>query len=227
MNKSIIDNLYSHRFEIFLGTQLAILFGSLLVPQEFYDTVLSPLLFLLAIVSGILMISKKKKLMWFFIVLFTVAIGVFGFSMLSRSGEANEQIILRLSIYFVFYTIVTWNIIIQVWNAKLVNKNVIMGLMSGYIALGFLAFFLFMSIELLSPDSFTGPLLESNNFDFRADNIMYYAYITLLTIGYGEIIPVTPVAQKAAILVGLMGQFYMVIITAVVVEKYIRHSMKE
>ena len=58
----------------------------------------------------------------------------------------------------------------------------------------------------------------------KVDSLIYYSYITLLTIGYGEIYPVTSVAQKAAILVGLMGQFYLVIITAVVVEKYIRHS---
>ncbi len=47
-----------------------------------------------------------------------------------------------------------------------------------------------------------------------------------MTIGYWEIVPVTTIAQKAAILGGLGGQFYMGIITAVVVEKYIRHSEK-
>ena len=57
-----------------------------------------------------------------------------------------------------------------------------------------------------------------------ADSLLYYSYITLLTIGYGEIFPISPVAQKAAILIGLVGQFYFVIITAVVVEKYIRNS---
>ncbi|MEM6816304.1 MAG: ion channel, partial [Bacteroidota bacterium] len=57
-----------------------------------------------------------------------------------------------------------------------------------------------------------------------SEAILYYSYITLLTIGYGEIVPAIPIAQKAAILVGLVGQFYLVIITAVVVEKYIAHS---
>jgi len=49
----------------------------------------------------------------------------------------------------------------------------------------------------------------------------------MLTIGYGDIVPVTPIAQKAAVLIGLVGQFYTVIVTAVVVEKYIRHSSNE
>ncbi len=222
----MVKKLYKHRFEIFLTTQLAILFGSLLFPHNFYEYTLLPILYLISIAAGILMISKRKRLMWFFIVLFAIAAFIFGSSMISRT-ENTENILLRLSVYFIFHIMVTWNIIIQVWKAKRVTKNVIMGLMSGYISLGFLAFFLFMSIELTHPGAFTGPLLETTDFGLQSDSILYYAYITLLTIGYGEIVPTIPIAQKAAILVGLTGQFYMVIITAVVVEKYIRHSVKD
>lgn len=221
----MLKDLYKYRFEIFLSTQLAILFGSLFFPHDFFEYTLLPILYLVSIMAGILMISKKKKTLWFFIVLFVIAAFIFGSDMISRT-ENTENILIRLSIYFIFHIIVTWNIIQQVWKAKRVTKNVIIGLMSGYISLGFLAFFLFTSIELLNPDSFAGPLLETTNFEVRSDSILYYAYITLLTIGYGEIVPVTAIAQKAAILVGLVGQFYMVIITAVVIEKYIKHSSK-
>ena len=222
----MIKNLYKHRFEIFLTTQLAILFGSLFFPHDIFEYLLLPFLYLVSIAAGILMISKKKKFMWFFIGLFVVAAFIFGSSMVSRT-ENTENILIRLSIYFIFHIIVTWNIIEQVWKAERVTKNVIMGLMSGYISLGFLAFFLFMSIELTHVGAFTGTLMDSTDMEIRSDGILYYAYITLLTIGYGEIVPSIPIAQKAAILVGLVGQFYMVIITAVVVEKYIKHSSKE
>ncbi|MEM7382120.1 MAG: ion channel [Bacteroidota bacterium] len=218
----MIRTLYEHRFEVFLGTQILILFGSLFVPLDFFEQILLPILFLFNIGSGILLISRKRGLMWFFIALFLISAVSFGGGMFSR--EAGPYIQIRLTVYFVFHIIVTLEIIKQVWRARLVNKTVIIGLMSGYISLGFLAFFLFLSIELWEPNSFRGILMDNATFDTRADNLMYYAYITLLTIGYGEIVPVTQVAQKAAILVGLTGQFYLVIITAVVVEKYIRHS---
>ena len=221
-----MEHLYKYRFEIFLTTQLAVLFGSLFFPIEFYENVLLPILYLLNLVAGILMISKRKSLMYFFIGLFIITAFIFGSDMVSRS-RGNGYILIRLSIYFIFHIIVTWNIIKQVWQAKRVTKNVVIGLMSGYISLGFLAFFLFMSIELMTPNSFQGVLMESQDFAMRSDNILYYAYITLLTIGYGEIVPATAIAQKAAILVGLVGQFYLVIITAVVVEKYIKHSSKD
>ena len=206
---------------------MTILFGSLFFPADIFEFAIQPVLFQLNIVAGIFLISKNRKLLWFFTILFAGSLMVYGFDIASRVEENMDSILIRLSIYFLFYLVVTINIIKQVWRAKFVNKNVIMGLMSGYISLGFLAFCLFMSIELINPGAFQGVLLESEVFRFRADTIMYYSYITLLTIGYGEIVPVIPIAQKAAILIGLVGQFYLVIVTAVVVEKYIRHSLKE
>ncbi len=218
--------MYGYRFELFFFSLLAILFGSLLFPVDFFQEKLMPVLFLINIIAGIVLISKKKKLFWIFIFLFVGLSIVLGVSIL-QSKEINSYIFTRLGFYFLFYVIVTVEIIKQVWNASNVNKNVIIGLMSGYIALGLLAFFLFVTIELYAPNSFGGILLDSSSFDAKVDSLLYYAYITLLTIGYGEIIPVTPIAQKASILAGLMGQFYIVIITAVVVEKYIKHSSKK
>ena len=221
----MIEKLYENRFACFFFSELAILFGSLIFPPIFFEEILMPILFLINIASGILLISKKKVLFWFFTVLFIVSLFVFGFDMVQRDNmEAN--IALRFGVYFLFYVTVTISIIKQVWKAKKVNKNVIIGLMSGYVSLGLIAFFMFTSIELYHPNSFKGVLIEGFTLVQKMDSLLYYSYITMLTIGYGEIVPVTPIAQKAAILTGLVGQFYTVIITAVVVEKYIKHSTK-
>lgn len=66
--------LYNLRFEIYLTVQLLLLFGSLLFPHEFFEYTLTPMLYLLNIAAGILMISKKKKAMWFCVVLFLIAL---------------------------------------------------------------------------------------------------------------------------------------------------------
>ena len=222
----MIKDLYKHRFEIFFTTQLFILFGSLLFPSEFFENVLTPILFLVNTIAGIFLISKKKKLMWFLIILFGISLVVFGSSMMDRQTEFQDNFLIRLSVYFIFYILVTHQIILQIWKAKRVNNTVVIGLMCGYISLGFIAFFLFTTIELLGPNSFKGIVIDATNASLGLDSIMYYSYITLMTIGYGDIVPVTPLAQKAAIITGLMGQFYLVIVTAIVVGKYIQHNGK-
>ncbi len=133
---------------------------------------------------------------------------------------------LRFGILFSFYSIVTYEIIRQVWQSKKVNRGVIFGLMSGYISLGLVGFFICMSVEILEPGSFSGLVSQKLNIEGNGDDLMYFSFITLLTIGYGDILPVSQLARNAAVVIGLLGQFYLVIVTAVVVEKYIRHSSR-
>ncbi len=219
----MLEKLYPYRFELFLFSQIAILFGSLIVPGDFFETVVSPILFLINLVAGIVLISKKKRLMWFFIVLLIVSGVVFSADVL-ESLNSKPLKFLNMGTYFLFYTIVTFEIIKQIWETKVVNKNVIFGLISGYIALGLISFFICLSIEIASPSSFDGLKATIDQPQLFTERIMYYSYITLMTIGYGEIVPVTSLAQKAAILIGMMGQFYLVILTAIVVGKYISRT---
>lgn len=218
----MIKKLYSYRLEFFFITQIAILFGSLIIPGALFEDTLAPILFQLNLLAGILLISKNKEMLWFFIVLLVIEGIIFGIS------ETNNEIpmlarYLQVGSYFAFYFVVTYEIIKQVWSAVTVNKNVIYGLISGFISLGLIGFFLFLSIELAHPDSFRGGLLvtQDTHPEVITEQLMYFSFITLMTIGYGDILPITPLAQKAAILVGLIGQFYLVIITAVVVGKFI------
>jgi hypothetical protein len=122
----------------------------------------------------------------------------------------------------VFYSLVTFELIKQVWKATFVSKNVIIGVMCGYISLGLIFFFIFLAIEMYLPNSFNG--LDSNLNSEKVSQLQYYTYITLLTIGYGDITPKSIFAQKASILTGLAGQFYLVILTAVIVGKYINQT---
>ena len=222
----MISTLYKNRFEIFFFSVLAILFGSLVIPKTFFDTVMMPVFMLVNIASGILLMSKKKKLMWFFIVTFGVALFIFGRSMLYKQLSDSYRFV-RLAIYFLFYSMITLEIIKQVWKASFVNKNVIFGLMSGYICLGLIGFFIFSGIEMAVPNSFSEFPQGEVNFVDRASSLLYFSYITLLTIGYGQIVPNTAIGQKAVMLIGLAGQFYIIILTAIVVEKYIRHSRRD
>ena len=74
------------------------------------------------------------------------------------------------------------------------------------------------------PNSFNGILVSEISGLAIKDELMYFSYITLMTIGYGDITPITPLAQKATVFIGLIGQFYLVIITAIIVGKYISQS---
>ncbi|NAS32028.1 hypothetical protein GTQ40_13665 [Flavobacteriaceae bacterium R38] len=154
----MIRKFYKNRFEIFFFSMLTILFGSLIIPVELFEKVFVPVLFIINIAAGILLISKKKKLVWFFLIILLISASfVFGADMINREVNNNSStLLIRMGIYFLFYSTVTIEIIKQVWHAKFVNKNVIIGLMSGYISLGLIAFLIFTSIDISTPGSFEG-----------------------------------------------------------------------
>ena len=220
----MLERLYQNRFALFLRSQLAILFGSLVVPTLFFDSIFDPVLFLVNLMVGVLLISKNRKLMWFCILLLGLSFILF---LITTWSENNSKQLgfLRMSGYFLFYLGVSYEILKQVWQATEVSKNVIFGVATGYISLGLIGFFICLSIELAFPGSFQGASIDIQAETASiAEQMLYFSFITLMTIGYGDILPITDLAQKAAILIGLMGQFYLVIFTAVIVGKFIQQK---
>lgn len=214
--------LFKYRLELFLATLVFNLFGILLFNDAFFNEFLFPIGLLLNIALGINLI-ENKKLSIVVTILFLATAVASGLTMFSASALNLD--FFRFGFYFLFYTLITAEIVKQIWQIKEVSKDLIIGVISGYITLGLIGFFIFMAVEMAQPGSFDSSLFTENvGLEQKSDSLLYYSYITLMTIGYGEIVPITTVAQKAAILLGLMGQFYLVIITAIVVGKYLKYE---
>ena len=50
--------------------------------------------------------------------------------------------------------------------------------------------------------------------------LVYYTFITLTTLGYGDVTPQLPIAQSLSMLIAVTGQFYVAVIVAILVGKY-------
>jgi len=177
-------------------------------------------MFFINIFAGLIMMSKKRLKF----IVFLILIGISGFLLVYRllTNEYEEEIVfLRMAINFLFYLFVTYEIVQQVWDAKKISSSVIFGLISGYVSIGLIGYFICMTIELAVPGSFHASFKGAFSRDNFNDEFMYFSYITLLSIGYGDITPASTLAQKVSVLIGLIGQMYNVIITAIVVGKYI------
>ena len=49
----------------------------------------------------------------------------------------------------------------------------------------------------------------------------YYAFTALTTVGYGDVVPLTPVARSMSILISVTGQLYIAVVIALLIGKYI------
>ena len=105
-------------------------------------------------------------------------------------------------------------------NIQTVTLDLVVGSVNIYLMLGLGFALVFAFIEHLQPGSFTG--LE----DFAAvpdqvPTFLYYSFITMTTLGYGDISPVMPHAMTASYMLAILGQFYLAILVARLVSLYI------
>jgi len=115
--------------------------------------------------------------------------------------------------FFLFYYILT---------TRTVQLNTLFAAMSLYLIIALNWAYLYTLIELFQPGSFTGMLPSSEQtFSYWVSSFIYYSIVTLSTLGYGDITPVSSFAQIWTALEAIVGQFYMAIILARLVALYL------
>ena len=85
--------------------------------------------------------------------------------------------------------------------------------LSGLLLIGYSGFFLFLLLESFQPGSFRGP----DPGGVSLQDLFYFSYISLMTIGYGDITPVSWAARNATVLVSLSANIYSLVVIASIV----------
>jgi hypothetical protein len=118
--------------------------------------------------------------------------------------------------------------ILRVILARQTSGDAIFGVMCGYLLLGIIWSLLYFAVETASPGSFKiqasgGPGAVPARLDRGV--LSYYSFITLATVGYGDVTPTTPLARTLAWIEAITGQFYIAVLVAGLVGFKVAQSM--
>ena len=69
-----------------------------------------------------------------------------------------------------------------------------------------------------NPDAYTGIDIETTAHAFL--DIVYFNTITITSIGYGDIAPYSHAAKLSAAFLGVLGEFYSVVLVGIIISKY-------
>ena len=116
------------------------------------------------------------------------------------------------------FVITSMIMIKQIVSSKTVSAKVIVETISGYLLIGVIFGFFNSILFWINPDSIG--LGDAKGIS----NIMYYSFITVTTIGYGDISPISPAAKSLSILFGVISQLYLTIIMALIIGKYLNEK---
>jgi voltage-gated potassium channel len=139
---------------------------------------------------------------------------------LAYQSQTLTLLFLIFTIIFVFIT--TTSIIKKVVINARVRMETLRGVVCAYFMVAFGFAFTYLLISFLVPGSFNFQnLVPATMTDSHLlSEMMYFSFVTLLTIGYGDITAVQDVAQTLAILEGIIGQFYIAILVSRLVAVY-------
>ncbi len=101
--------------------------------------------------------------------------------------------------------------------ARDVTHQLIISAVSFYIILGMFCAHIYTILDWFSPESFALRVPGGES----ASHFVYFSFVTLATLGYGDITPKTEFAQRLAITEAITGQFYGWLVVAYLLSVYI------
>jgi voltage-gated potassium channel len=125
-----------------------------------------------------------------------------------------------------FFGIVVTDMVRQLILAPSVSIKVILESIIVYLLIG-LAFTMVITFIMaldLGAFSFKEIDITATGPVSRASEYIYYVFITMCTVGYGDIVPLDQYARSIAVLMSVTGQFYMAIIISLLVGKYLNQT---
>lgn len=100
-----------------------------------------------------------------------------------------------------------------------INANRLVGAICVYLMLGVIWALAYSLVELAAPGSFGGVAAgQDAGWD---SEWLYFSFVTLTTLGYGDILPLSALARALAYMEAVTGQFYVAILVAGLVSAYI------
>lgn len=88
-----------------------------------------------------------------------------------------------------------------------INFHRVIGAVLLYLSIGLVFVALFCFVAIFEPDAFTGIGTLHDNLAV-AGNLIYFSFVTLTSVGYGDIVPVHPYARGLANVEAVIGQLY-------------------
>ena len=219
IRKDIDNHLFENRYFYLLITTMLQVFLASFFPDRgtFFINEFTFSLFMLANIN---FIRHNRRMIVFFVLFAIISIA---FVWVPTHSELGQMLftVERLLVFTLISVIITL-IISSIVRSKEVSVNMILGVITIYILFGLMAGEINQIIYHLDPNAFTGNLDPTDNADLR-----YYSYVTMTTLGYGDIAPISQTARASAVFFSLVGQIYLAVVIALIVGKYVSASDKK
>ena len=204
-----------HKYKLLLLSTLVYL----VVPAYFIHTLFFELLILLAMsflfVQSLFAVFDKRRHIIIAIIIGGLILSVTWVDYLQHNIAIQT---IKLSMYVFFFGFIMTGLFKMIFSSKKVTLDLITVAIVIYLMMGIIGGALAHLIHIHNPLAYT---YHEALHDHVLLNFTYFSYVTLSTLGYGDITPNLPESQILAYLLAITGQFYIAVTVALLVSKYV------
>ena len=208
------------RFGVLLLLQFGLLFWLIAFDHARDTRALLDLTGVVIPLFAIAAVTERKRDRRIAVVLAGAAI-VFNGGALSGVRPAGSEVGSLLAVVFSAYA--TWRMLAAIVRSERVTGNVLAGALATYIMAGLAFAVVYGVIANRRPDAFVTAAAAPASFS----DLVYFSFVTLLTIGFGDVTPAAPIARAVVLSEGLFGVVFTTVVTASLVAGYLRHRERE
>jgi voltage-gated potassium channel len=140
----------------------------------------------------------------------------------------NQVLDLVFSFSFFFFNLfIVVFMVRHIAQSEKVNVTIILNSINGYLLIGILGSVLLAMAELLQKSLYhldTGAINFAGGTAKGFHDFLYFSFVTLTTLGYGDVTPVSAFAKSATIIIAVTGQLYLTILIAMLVGKFLSRT---
>jgi len=180
--------------------------------------------FSIILISGAITASRSRILRTF---VFSWGLLTFVFLWVRYFFPHQTVIFIAAYLALFYLMLLTFLILAQALREGPTTSHRIMGAVAAYLLLGLIWSLIYYTIALHIPGAFKGleALMEGDKEVIRT-HFQYFSFTILTTVGFGDIVPVHPIARMAAVFEGVVGQLFPAILIARLVALQVQSKQK-
>src|SRR5262245_14914710 len=167
--------------------------------------------FVLTLIFGAFATVRSRVIIWLVIGL---TISAFAAGLIAEFAPSRSSPVLITTLRLVCLSILVFMTLNRTLRPGPVTVYRVMGGIAGYLLIGFTWAFAYQLILYQLPDAIQIGIGVSDVLSRQPNQLIYFSFITLTTVGYGDVHPVHAAVRSLAVAEALVGQLYIAILIA-------------
>ena len=211
--KAHLKKMTHHDNFMYLTVALTLLLLSTAIAQQFFDASIQRFVQSTTVITLLLAVwgVKSERILFTKAAIFPTAIILT--SMIGNYTNAFGIEFTHLILMLFFFVFTAFQTLKQVIFSGKIDGNKILGAICLYLLLGLIWALLYTLAQLYFGDAFSG-LGENEAWYILFPDFIYFSFVTLTTLGFGDISPTLPLTRFLVYFQAISGQFYLAIIIA-------------